>query len=266
MKKFEFGSNWANFSKTSLSPEKYREAKNSLDILFGDIPFEGKRVLDVGCGSGIFALAALEKGASEVIGIDCDENSVQTSSLNLKQILGFNEGTPTPVSFQKMDVLNLSELESLGLFEIVYAWGSLHHTGSMWKAIENSMQCVAPDGHFAIAIYNRHITSPAWNVIKKTYTYSPKWLRRVWIALFYPVIYLAKWAVTGQNPTKKDRGMNFYHDVIDWVGGYPYEYASKSEVISFFESKGFSLHRFFPAQVPTGCNEYVFKKLLNRGK
>ncbi len=260
MKKFEFGKNWASFSESSLSQQKYLEAKTSLDILFRDISFEGKRFLDVGCGSGIFALAALEKGACEVVGIDCDEASIQTSTHNLQNILGSKELDSTYVSFKQIDVLKEESLEALAKFDLVYAWGSLHHTGQLWKAIENCMHLVAPEGYFAIAIYNRHSTSPIWRVIKKAYVYSPKWLQKIWISLFYPIIYLAKWLITQKNPATKDRGMNFYHDVIDWVGGYPYEYASKSEIVSFFESGGFSLQHFIPAQVPTGCNEYVFRK------
>jgi hypothetical protein len=59
----------------------------------------------------------------------------------------------------------------------------------------------------------------------------------------YPVIYLAKWIVTGSNPRNQLRGMDFYFDVIDWVGGYPYEYASRDEVLTMVEPMGFTCSR-----------------------
>lgn len=47
------------------------------------------------------------------------------------------------------------------------------------------------------------------------------------------------------------------------MGGYPYEYASKDEMVTLMESLGFNLINFFPATVPTGCNEFIFLKQAN---
>ena len=80
------------------------------------------------------------------------------------------------------------------------------------------------------------------------------------IVLFLPIIYMAKYLVTLKNPLEQDRGMHFYYNVIDWIGGFPYEYASKTEVIGFVERIGFKCIRFRPSLVPTGCNEYIFVK------
>ena len=62
-------------------------------------------------------------------------------------------------------------------------------------------------------------------------------------------------------PFTINRGMSFYYDIIDWLGGYPYEYASEKEIKDFAKRKGFKLIKFIKAPVPTGCNEFVFKKL-----
>lgn len=258
MKKFEFGANWKNFSDISLSEEKYKEAKSSLKKLFQDISFQGKRFLDVGCGSGIFALAAAELGAVEAVGIDCDASSVSTSTENINKLINSEAEISQSMSFHKKDILDESDIKSLGRFDIVYAWGSLHHTGDMYKALANCAKLVLPGGYLAIAIYNRHFTSPVWSIIKRAYVFSPKWVQKVWIGLFFPVIYCAKFFVTGKNPCRMNRGMNFYHDVVDWVGGYPYEYADDSEIVAFL-SPNYSLVTLIPAEVPTGCNEYVFR-------
>ena len=64
-----------------------------------------------------------------------------------------------------------------------------------------------------------------------------------------------------KNLLNKSRGIDFFYDVVDWVGGYPYEYASKSEITALIEPLGFELIDFVPAQVPTGCNEFIWKKI-----
>lgn len=111
-----------------------------------------------------------------------------------------------------------------------------------------------------LSIYNSHWTSPIWRLIKWTYNKSPALLQKCFIAILYPIIFVAKFLVTRENPLKKERGMDFYHDVIDWIGGYPYEYACANEIFKHLERHGFTQMRFFPAQVPTGCNEFVFRK------
>ena len=37
---------------------------------------------------------------------------------------------------------------------------------------------------------------------------------------------------------KNDRGMNRWYDIIDWVGGFPYEVASPEEIFEFYQEKG----------------------------
>ena len=79
------------------------------------------------------------------------------------------------------------------------------------------------------------------------------------VGVLYPVIWMAKFIVAGY-PKKKSRGMDFYYDVIDWIGGYPYEYASIEEVDEIMSALGFKKVKLIPANVPTGCNEFVFRR------
>jgi 2-polyprenyl-6-hydroxyphenyl methylase/3-demethylubiquinone-9 3-methyltransferase len=55
-----------------------------------------------------------------------------------------------------------------------------------------------------------------------------------------------------------ERGMDFYYNVVDWVGGFPYEYATPEEVARHLSERGFTLRWQAEATVPTGCNEQVF--------
>jgi hypothetical protein len=74
------------------------------------------------------------------------------------------------------------------------------------------------------------------------------------------VIYVAKWLTTLRSPHRQQRGMDFYYNVVDWVGGYPYEYASIEETRTTVEALGFTLERTIPAEVPTGCNQFIFRR------
>lgn len=78
--------------------------------------------------------------------------------------------------------------------------------------------------------------------------------------LLYPVIYAAKLLVTGHNPMQKERGIDFLDDVVDWIGGYPYEYAGVEEIKTLVGGYGFRCLRVKKAAVPTGCNEFVFQR------
>lgn len=253
--RFDFGVNWKDYSMNSLDDVRFSEAIKSLRGLIGEESLKNKSFLDIGSGSGIFSLAAKKLGASKVVGFDLSPNSVNAAYLNKKKFAK-NED----ISFYEQSILSES-YEKFGKFDVVYSWGVLHHTGKMWEAIDNSIKLVKDKGLFVLAIYNKHWSSLAWRLIKYVYNVSPKFVQKMMIQVFYYVIALAKFIVTGKNPFKKKRrGMNFYYDVIDWVGGYPYEFASKDEIKNYIEKRGFRLIKFNKAEVPTGCNEFVFEK------
>jgi 2-polyprenyl-6-hydroxyphenyl methylase/3-demethylubiquinone-9 3-methyltransferase len=60
---------------------------------------------------------------------------------------------------------------------------------------------------------------------------------------------------------KMERGMSLWHDMIDWLGGMPFETARPEEIHSFLKKRGYVLLKEKSIQRRHGCNEYVFKKL-----
>jgi 2-polyprenyl-6-hydroxyphenyl methylase/3-demethylubiquinone-9 3-methyltransferase len=68
---------------------------------------------------------------------------------------------------------------------------------------------------------------------------------------------------------KAERGMDFYKDAHDWLGGYPYETISPAECHNFFEQRGFILikQKIYTKgvswSVSGGCDEYVFQKKVS---
>jgi 2-polyprenyl-6-hydroxyphenyl methylase/3-demethylubiquinone-9 3-methyltransferase len=257
---FDFGRNWEAFSAARLDGQRLNSATESLQGLLGARNIAGRTFLDIGCGSGLFSIAAAQCGAARVVGFDISSTAVEVSDKNVVRLAEHLDATVTP-DFLVGDVLDRVFLAELGTFDIVYAWGSLHHTGSMWQAMRNASSLVEPEqGILAISIYNRHWTSPIWKQIKRLYNVSPGVMHRLLNYLFAVLIFVAKAIVTSRNPLEKERGMDFWHDVIDWLGGYPYEYARIAEVVTFVQSLGFRIERVLQARVPTGCNELVFRR------
>ena len=252
---FDFGKNWEKYSG-SITSEQLQTAQKSLNDFLGPEGLRNKSFLDIGCGSGIFSISASLRGSKRVVGTDINDRCVEVSRKNTER---FVTGGARPEFFQE-SALNQEGMARLGRFDVVYAWGSLHHTGDMKKAIAVSSRLVDSGGVFWLAIYNRHFTSPAWERIKRFYNRSGALVKSVMVYFFAGMIFVAKFLVTFKNPLAKGRGMEFFRDTVDWVGGYPYEYASTGEIVSQVEELGFQTLKVVPAEVPTGCNEYLFLK------
>jgi SAM-dependent methyltransferase len=228
---FDFGENWSEFSDHALTADRVAQARTDFAALLADIPLSGRSFLDIGFGQGLGLLTAASLGG---LVHGCDLNP-KCAAVLLRNRRHFPELTTTPsvTVGSILDEQVVAQLKSAGPangFAIVHSWGVLHHTGNMAQAIKHTSGLVAPGGYLILALYNRHWSSRSWKIIKWCYGHSPRWLQRGLIGLFYPVIYSAKWLVTGKNPKQQERGMDFYYDVVDWVGGFPYEYASREEI------------------------------------
>lgn len=263
---FDFGKNWDSYSRSVLSPKRIEQARTDFASLMSGIALQGSTFLDIGFGQGLSLLIAEESGAN-VVGCDinpkCGEvlirNRVLFSTLTHRNIPPVVIGS----ILQKSTVDALRSLQHKeGLYNIVHSWGVLHHTGNMNRAIVNAASLVRVGGYLVAALYNRHWTSPVWKLIKRFYCASPGGMRKLSAFFLFPVILIAKALVTGKNPFVMDRGMEFFHNVVDWVGGYPYEYVSIGELRDRMAALGFDCIRAVPAKVPTGCNEFVFQKRM----
>src|ERR1035437_3405349 len=267
-KRFEFGKNWENFLKR-LDGQRIANAEQSLCEMLGVIDLKEKTFLDVGSGSGLFSLAARRLGAS-VHSFDYDPQSVACTNY-LKEKFFRND---SHWAVEQGSVLDESYVQALGKFDIVYSWGVLHHTGAMWKAIENSSRVVRLNGLFYIALYNDEgPRSRIWHTIKKIYNVIPfrlgkfffgilvivPWEFRAFLIKFVqlkPLEYFETWIHYSEHSM---RGMNKLNDVIDWVGGFPFEVASPAVVFAFLKERGFQLENLRVTR-GLGCNEFVFSR------
>ena len=260
---FAFGENWASYAK-SVDTRQIDEAIAGLRKLLGDYDLAGKRFLDIGCGSGIHSVAASCLGASEVVAVDLDAEAVGTTKALLERFARNSRWRVEPIS-----VFDL-EPEVLGTFSVVYSWGVLHHTGNMNLAIRKATAMVADGGRFLFALYYRTWMCPFWKMEKRWYSRASKPAQSLARGLYVTLHVMRLWAAGRSfrehvdHYHKNRRGMDFYHDVHDWLGGYPYESISSDEVEALMRQVRMARVRSFVKQgsivgiFGSGCNEYAY--------
>lgn len=257
-KEFNFGKNWEAYVARYLDEERIDFAKKSLLEYLKPEDLKDKTFLDIGCGSGLFSYAACLLGA-RVTSFDVNSYSVKCAEkLKNRDSKQFRDW-----KIFEGSILDEGLAEKLEKFDVVYSWGVLHHTGSMWRAIENAARFVKPGGFFFIAIYNKHESSAFWLKEKKLYVSLPKFIQRIF-DYCYMAYFLIRLKRGGGDPAamirnyhKTSRGMSWRVDITDWLGGYPYEFASAIEVEQFVTEKfKFKLLKMVPQEL--GNNQFLF--------
>jgi SAM-dependent methyltransferase len=262
--RFSFGENWLAFLD-HLDDERIAEAERSVQALCGLRRLDGKRVLDIGSGSGLFSLAARRLGAI-VHSFDYDPQSV-AGTRKLKDRFFSGDGSWV---VEQGSILDRSYVAALGTYDIVYSWGVLHHTGAMHDAIANAALRVNAGGLFVFALYRKTRLCGLWKIEKRWYAKASPPAQRCARSAFINGLRL-KFLVMRQDfkayidKYKASRGMNFAHDVHDWMGGYPYESIAPTEVSALmkklrFEHVHSNVQPYGLGVFGSGCDEYVYRR------
>jgi SAM-dependent methyltransferase len=218
--------------------------------------------LDIGCGSGLHALAAWRAGAEQVLAFDYDPDSVTTT-----RRLWQSAGAPDNWSIWQGSVLDAAFLDRLPRADIVYSWGVLHHTGAMWDAVRGAASRLKQDGSLYIALYcsDVQLDPPAdyWLRTKRRYNAAGNLFKR-WLEWRYAWRFTIKPALRqGRNPFRdmlapRLRGMSYWTVVKDWLGGWPMEFAGIAETKRFCtEQLGLELLHIHAGEANA---EYLFRR------
>lgn len=262
--RFEFGQNWADFVEAHFSQERLAEAQKHLLRFLGLNDLSGKTFLDIGCGSGLHSFAAYQANAERVVSFDYDPDSVATT-----RQLWSRAGEPDHWSVLRGSVLDRDFMQQLAPADIVYSWGVLHHTGNMWQAVENAAIPLSADGVLYIALYSSdvYIDPPPdyWLEIKRRYNRAGSAKKR-WMEWAYAWRHsILPDLRNRRNPLKliseysASRGMSFWTDVRDWLGGYPMEFAGNEETKAFCADRlGLELINIAAGE---GNTEFLFRRV-----
>ncbi len=265
---FAFGDNWADYAQI-IDLEAIDAAKKDLLKLIPQEQIADSSFLDIGCGSGLHSLAATLLGARNLLAVDLDPTSVATTEGVLTRYAAHARWRTEEIS-----VFDLSP-ESHGVFDIVYSWGVLHHTGAMWDALRKAASMVAPNGMLVFALYRSTLLDPFWRLEKRYYSKAGSSVQAAVRACFVAA-YAMSFTIARRRSFaahvanyKTNRGMDFYHDAHDWLGGYPYESALAPDVERHMHDLGFQAARVFarPGGVGifgSGCDEYVYTRSAGR--
>lgn len=253
--RFAFGENWLRFL-SDLNEKRIHQAEQSLCEMLKVKNLHGKRFLDIGSGSGLFSLAARRLGGT-VHSFDYDPQSVACTNELKRRYFSDDQNW----NVEQGSAIDEKYITALGCFDVVYSWGVLHHTGNMDKAFNNIILNVATGGQLFIAIYNdQGLNSKYWSLVK--YFYNKNRITRYFlVAIHTPYLFgmrLLVRAFTGR--LSLERGMSMWYDMIDWLGGYPFEVAKPEAVFRFFHDRGFTLEELKTCGGRMGCNEFVFRR------
>jgi SAM-dependent methyltransferase len=117
------------------------------------------RLLDAGCGSGLFTHLATRTGA-EVVGVDAAQGLLELARLRNPQI-----------SFLQEDLETLPFKENN--FDVVTGFNSFQYAGSFENALREAKRVLKPGGRLVLGIWDKPHMSDGTNVLKAIGTLLP---------------------------------------------------------------------------------------------
>jgi len=218
---------------TEYLPEYEASEKHWL-LFYSPGEVRGKTVLDAGCGTGIFSAIFARNGAGQVTGIDISPGSLETAR-RLKDKFGLSNAR-----FERRDMLRLPYPDAA--FDIVWAWGTVHHTTNPLGAVTELLRVLKPGGSILLAIYKKTKVTWLHEAIRKTLIRTPRgsWnaLAKVMAVFGAPIVALFK------KREKSRKGERLSELILDWYFVPIRHHYTPDEIQAFLEKRGFRIENY----------------------
>ena len=248
MSKYKFGK-FYDVVWTEYLPE-YEESEKHWKIFYSEDEVQDKTVLDAGCGTGIFSIIFANAGAAKVTGIDISQGSLNTA-LGLKEKFRLNNA-----EFLQQDMLNLPFPDEA--FDIVWAWGTVHHTTDPFGAVSELLRVLKKGGSILLAVYTRTKLTFLHEIIRKTLIRTPKksWtlLSKIMAFFLAPVVFFFK------KREKSRKGEKLEELILDWYFVPIRHYYYPDEIKHLLGDNGLIIENFLPASGRfDSTSNFIFK-------
>lgn len=157
----------------------HHETTHLVLTLMEDLSLSGRRVLDVGTGTGVLAIAAIRQGANMAVGMDVDEWSTENARENAErngvaEACQFEHGTIDVIERAPYDLI-LANINKQALLDYWSAFGAYATSGTI-LVISGILNHDEPD-ITAEAVANgftvsRKVTKGDWKAMQ--FTYQPE--------------------------------------------------------------------------------------------
>ncbi|MBN2198751.1 MAG: methyltransferase domain-containing protein [Candidatus Aminicenantes bacterium] len=234
---------------TEYVPE-YESSEKHWALFFAPKEVRGKSVLDGGCGTGIFSVIFARNGAAKVTGIDISPGSLETAR-SLAERFGLKN-----TEFRREDMLHLPF--SPDSFDIIWAWGSVHHTTDPFGAIAGLLRLLKPGGSILLAVYKKTKVTFLHEAVRRTLIRTPRWswtaLSKVMAFFLAPVVFLFK------RREKSRKGEKLEELILDWYFVPIRHHYTPEEIRAYLEGKGLTIEKFLPASGRfDSSSNFIFK-------
>ncbi len=220
---------------TAYTPS-YEASAQHVDFFFAPQEIAEKRVLDAGCGTGIFAHIFADKGARQVVAIDISKQSLTKGK-------GLSRQVKKNLSFGLADLLALPFQQET--FDIVWCWGAAHHTTQPERALQQLAAVVKPGGTLLLALYRKAWLTGIHDFFRRQLKNTPvSWQRplaRCLSIVLEPMVRLMR------RRDKLRGGEKFEELVLDWFFNPLRHHLDPEPVLKLLGAQGFQIERFIPA-------------------
>ena len=211
--------------------------REHVEMFFGEGEIEDKLVLDAGCGTAVFSFVFTEKGARDVVALDLTKRSLLEARMRTKR-LGSGK-----VHFVRATMLSLPFGDEA--FDVVWAWGAVHHTDRPWEALAELCRMVKIGGVLFLAVYLRTRLTWLHEAIRRGCVLLPTCVHRPTAAIL--ALIAAPIVAVFKKREKSRKGETLRALVHDFYFTPVRHYTNPDNVTSFLRGRGFEVEQFLAA-------------------